>query len=355
MFASYGFQYSTGIPGSALLICMASSSPEKSCDYSNPNYIIYQENGGTSAASPMTAGIMALIVQKTGSSQGLANPVFYSLAAKENYSKCNSNTVQAGNSCIFYDTTSGSNAMTCYTGDTDCVTGTSGDQAGVLTGYSATTGYDLTTGLGTFNVANLVNAWPGGTTSETTTSALTISPTTLAVGAKATLTATVTAKSGTPTGTVNFQIAGSTFASATLSGGKATLTASSAGLDAGTYPVTASYAGVTGFDASNSPTVNVKLTKATSTTKLAASATSVNENAKVTLTATVTSTGNVVTGKVNFYYATELLGSANVSGGKAALTATAAVPAGSYAVDAVYEGSSSISASTSGKVTVTVK
>jgi subtilase family serine protease len=160
MFAAYGFQDSTGIPGSALLICQASDNSENSCDYSNPNQIIYQENGGTSAASPLTAGIMALVIQKTGATQGLANPVFYQLAAKENYSSCNSNTVAAGNSCVFNDTTSGSNAAVCFTGDTNCVTKTSGDQAGILSGYSATTGYDLTTGLGSFNVANLVNAWP---------------------------------------------------------------------------------------------------------------------------------------------------------------------------------------------------
>ena len=76
MFAAYGFQQSTGIPGSALLVCQASNEPDKSCDYSNSDYIMYQENGGTSAASPMTAGIMALVLQKTGKAQGLANPVF---------------------------------------------------------------------------------------------------------------------------------------------------------------------------------------------------------------------------------------------------------------------------------------
>ena len=159
MFAAYGFQSSTGIPGSALLIC-ESQNGTNGCDYSDPDYIIYQENGGTSAASPMTAGIMALVVQKTGRAQGLANPVFYSLAAKETYTSCNSNTVAAGNSCIFYDTTTGSNAAVCMSGDPNCVTSTSGDEVGILSGYSATTGYDLTTGLGSLNVANLVNAWP---------------------------------------------------------------------------------------------------------------------------------------------------------------------------------------------------
>jgi subtilase family serine protease len=179
MFASYGFQQSTGIPGSALLICQATNSPQTSCNYSNPNFIIYQENGGTSAASPLTAGIMALVLQKTGSEQGLPNPVLYQLAATENYANCNSNTVANGSSCIFYDVTQGTNAQVCVTGDPNCVTNTSGDQAGIVSGYPAKAKYDVATGLGTMNVANLVNAWP--TTS--TAPVITLTPATLAFAA----------------------------------------------------------------------------------------------------------------------------------------------------------------------------
>ncbi len=176
LFGSYGFGQldNTGIPGSTLLICQASAAHP--CNYATPGTIVYQENGGTSAASPMAAGIMALVVQKMGGAkQGLANPVFYSLAAKENYASCNSNTVAAGNTCIFYDTTTGTNAMNCKTGDTNCVTSVTGDAAGILSGHSATVGYDLTTGLGSINVANLVNAWPAVATAP----AVTLTPTSL--------------------------------------------------------------------------------------------------------------------------------------------------------------------------------
>jgi len=176
LFGSYGFGQTdnTGIPGSTLLICMSSASHP--CNYSTKGTIIYQENGGTSAASPMAAGIMALVVQKLGGAkQGLANPMLYSLAAKQNYAACNSNTVAAGNTCVFYDTTTGSNAMNCTKGDTNCVTSVNTDAYGILSGYNATTGYDLTTGLGSMNVTNLVNAWAAAVAGP----AVTLTPTTL--------------------------------------------------------------------------------------------------------------------------------------------------------------------------------
>ena len=39
--------------------------------------------GGTSFASPIMAGIQALVNQKTGAKQGNPNPAYYKLAAKE--------------------------------------------------------------------------------------------------------------------------------------------------------------------------------------------------------------------------------------------------------------------------------
>jgi hypothetical protein len=214
LFGSYGFGQgdNTGIPGSTLLICMSSATTP--CNYSTPGYIVYQENGGTSAASPMAAGIMALVVQKAGTKQGLANPVFYSLAAKENYAACNSNTVAAGNACIFYDTTTGTNAMNCTTGDTNCVTSVTGDATGILSGYNATTSYDLTTGLGSMNVANLVNAWP----TTAAAPAVTLAPTSLTF-ASTTVGVTTAAQLVTVT---NSGTAALTLTSETLTGTNAT-------------------------------------------------------------------------------------------------------------------------------------
>jgi hypothetical protein len=154
LFASFGIPY---VQSSSYLICYSSASHP--CNYTVNSYIEYQEDGGTSASAPAMAGVMALVLQKAGSAQGLANPVLYQLAATQNNAACNASTVANGNSCLFYDTTAGNNTTPCKTGTPNCVTTTSGDAYGVLSGYSAGVGYDLTTGLGSMNVTNLVNAW----------------------------------------------------------------------------------------------------------------------------------------------------------------------------------------------------
>jgi hypothetical protein len=133
--------------------------------------------GGTSVASPAMAGIMALVVQKQGSAQGLANPVFYKLAANQNTSACSSDTVATGNACTFFDTTTGNINVPCLPASLNCVTNVNTDLVGILSGYGTTAGYDLATGLGTVNVTNLVNNWGSIVGSPSTT--ITISPTTL--------------------------------------------------------------------------------------------------------------------------------------------------------------------------------
>ncbi len=178
LFASGGLP--DGLSGSAYLVCETINT--STCDYGDVNGVEMQEIGGTSASSPAFAGIMALVLQKTGEAQGLANVEFYKFFAGENLTNCKSASVPVTgtNSCIFYDVTLDTNAQVCVTGDPNCVTNTSGDQLGTLSGYVATTGYDRATGLGSVNVTNLVNAaWP---TKSGGSPAATLSATTLAFG-----------------------------------------------------------------------------------------------------------------------------------------------------------------------------
>ncbi|HWA88818.1 MAG TPA: S53 family peptidase [Rhizomicrobium sp.] len=132
--------------------------------------------GGTSFSSPIWAGFMALIVNKSGGAQGLPNPVLYSIANEEYGRKgskaCNSSSKKASKpntSCIFYDVTLGDNDVNCVaatSGPVDCyipsgttgVLSTSNDQ--YQPAFATKKGWDFATGIGTVNVANLVNAWP---------------------------------------------------------------------------------------------------------------------------------------------------------------------------------------------------
>ena len=87
--------------------------------------------GGTSAASPAWAGIMALANQANGRPLGFVNPAIYNI----------------GNSKAFHDITQGNNAV---------CSGLCGEN-----GYLAGRGYDMTTGWGTPNVSLLIDALTG--------------------------------------------------------------------------------------------------------------------------------------------------------------------------------------------------
>jgi len=126
--------------------------------------------GGTSFASPIMAGIQALVNQKIGASVGNPNPTLYSLAATEygssGSSSCNSsNGSGVGSSCVFYDVTQGDMDVNC-TGTHSCYrpSGTNGvlstSTSSYAKAYGTSTGWDFSTGIGTINAANLVNAWP---------------------------------------------------------------------------------------------------------------------------------------------------------------------------------------------------
>jgi uncharacterized protein (TIGR03437 family) len=96
-------------------------------------------SGGTSAATPVFAGIVLLMNQYLGvNGLGNINPNLYKLAS----------TVSG----VFHDATTGSNFVACVTGTKGCVGGT--------LGYSAGAGYDMVTGLGSVDAYNMMRAWP---------------------------------------------------------------------------------------------------------------------------------------------------------------------------------------------------
>jgi subtilase family serine protease len=91
--------------------------------------------GGTSAGSPQWAAITALADQKDGHPVGYINPELYTLAHGPLYSS------------LFHDTTSGNNTVSLTDSNNNTVN---------ITGFSAVKGWDPVTGLGTPNVAHLL-------------------------------------------------------------------------------------------------------------------------------------------------------------------------------------------------------
>jgi subtilase family serine protease len=85
---------------------------------------------GTSAASPAWAAIMAILDQAAGRPLGFVNPLIYVIGA-----------IPSLYNYAFHDITVGNNSIS--------------DGAYGIDGFVATKGYDLTTGLGTPNVAHL--------------------------------------------------------------------------------------------------------------------------------------------------------------------------------------------------------
>jgi hypothetical protein len=151
--------------------------------------------GGTSFATPIFAGMVALLNQKLNytEGQGLVNPILYTLAS-------NSATYAAA----FHDVTSGNN--NCTSGSAAC--------GSTTTGFSANAGYDEVTGLGSLDLNAVAGVWTAntGTTAALIPTTTTVSASNAApnVNTNVTFTITVASSSGTttPTGNVTLQIDG---------------------------------------------------------------------------------------------------------------------------------------------------
>ncbi len=301
------------VSSSAYLMCVSQLG---ACTYSTTAEPTLQEVGGTSVSTPAMAGVMALINQKAGSSQGNPNTQLYTLAAAQTWSNCSAESVANSSTCLFNDIDTQTNAMPCDYGATEgdpstaginspnCTPATSGDKVGILPGYTAAAGFDLATGLGSLNVANVVNGWSGSTsTTGTGTATVTVTPsaTTLTTSTALTVAVTVAASTSggaTPTGTVTLSGGGYTSSAQTLTAGAYSFSVPANSFTAGSDTLTVSYSGDSNY-ATATGTATVTVTSSTSsggTFTLAATApTAVSAGSSGSSTITV-STANNYTG-----------------------------------------------------------
>jgi hypothetical protein len=163
-------------------------------------------------------------------------------------------------------------------------------------------------------------------------------------GQKVTWTATVTPTGKTtPTGKVNFNWGSQSIGNAILnSSGVATLTRSN--LSADTYPLFAVYVGDANDGPSTSAVLNQVVTETTTSAALTSSPNPSTQGQAVTFTATITSRTVTAAGPVTFTAGKIVLGTAQLSGGKAKFT-TSTLDVGSTRVTVTYDGDSNIAKS----------
>lgn len=276
-------------------------------------------------------------------------------------------TAQAGQSVTFTATVSSS---------------TSGSITGTVTFIDGSTALGTATvgsnGQATFSTSSLAvgspsitavysgnTSYAGSTSSAlsetinqaTSTTSLATSVASITAGQSVTFTATIVSSTGIAvSGTVTFKDGSTTLGTGTVgSNGQATFSTSS--LAVGSHTITAVYGGNNNVSGSTSSALTQTVTQpatATSTTSLATSAATIAHGQLLMFAATVTtSTGVTATGTVTFKNGSTVLGTATLVNGIATFT-TSSLSVGSHTITAVYGGSSTVTGSTSGKLTETV-
>jgi hypothetical protein len=383
------WQAATGIPG--LNFTMRALPDVSLSAAGHDGYIVCLNNScpnsffifaGTSASSPSFAGIMAIIDQKTGHRQGLANYVLYSLAKAENFNNCNSSSrtnPATPSGCVFNDVTTGNNSVPG------------------LTGFNAGTGYDLGTGLGSVNVASLVNAFAAQVTGfQGTTVSLAANPAanpiTTQHGSSLNFNVGVTRAGGTatPSGTISLVASGGTLtgqvgvAATTISGTGATANGTFTGISnlpgGATYNLIASYPGDNNFNGNTSAALVLTVTAENSSTSLSSfvgftntgnpiPGTAINYGGFLDLRAVVASAANASppdsfpSGTVTINDNGTPLGSIKLNSGAQgelincqtpAPSSTVCLTVGSHPITVAYGGDAGFNGSGSSTVTITV-
>jgi trimeric autotransporter adhesin len=327
--------------------------------------------GGTSAAAPAFAGMLALVAEANGSASdnyrlGQADFILYQLA-KSDYST------------VFHDVVTGNNSVPCESSSPDC------GPNNFLLGYNAGSNYDLASGLGSVDVSALAKNW-GNVKLGSTSTSLTLNGSTAAYSGVhgASVTFSVGVNPASATGLAGIIDTADENAGGPLNNGQIAIPLTSGagslpynGLPGGQYTVSARYGGDSGDAASTSNAISVNIAPEASTTTLTVNAYNpltgaavpatdipygslVFADAQITGTAEGSKTQGVATGTVTFQNGSTTLGTATVSSGNEASwpplskNGFVALAPGSYSLTASYSGDASYnrSASTAAPLTV---
>lgn len=346
-----------------LVYCQSDQAP---CDYATGSDAIAMAAGGTSFVAPMFGGIMGLINQAWSTTnvpvrQGQADYTLYALATAEYGTAASQNTSTSAPSaytcegsnvnaistyssvfpsCTFYEinrtsvegsttclggTTTGcltnNNAQPCETSSPNCYTGTNGDTYGILSSstsasepaYSHSFGFNDATGLGSFNITNLVANWnsvsPQFASTTTVTSSAT-NPITTTTNLTATVTATGRGGLAPPMGTVNFYpgsaCTGTSLGTANLAPASGCTTScnatatlsnvSAASIGGGTTSIAACFSGDGANDGPSTGTVAVTVQAATLAVAAQSPTVTVTAGSAAAVTINLTATNGTVPG-----------------------------------------------------------
>jgi hypothetical protein len=244
-------------------------------------------------------------------------------------------------------------SVTFYSGTQTLGTATlSGNRATLTTSFATAGTYSISAKYnGDGNNAGSTSSTLSQVIIAATTTTLVSSLNPSLVGQAVTFTATVSSTAGTPPNgeTVTFYNGSAVLGTAPLSGGIASLTTSS--LPVGTFTITATYPGDTNFAASTSPGLRQVVNSTTKSATSTALASSLNPSIygqRVTWTATVTTSGSVTpTGKVNFKWGGNSIGTATLNASGVATLSKSNLNVYTYPLTAVYSGDANNTGSTS--------
>jgi hypothetical protein len=365
------FLAGNGIYGAVWLVC-GDGSGGPDCETSGGQFTAsstFTGAGGTSAAAPALAGILALIEQATGSRLGQANYVLYQLA-KSNYAT------------VFHDITTGDNSVVCAAGSPNC------GSNGFMNGFDATTGYDEASGLGSLDATALLNNWNKvAFASSATTFNIDGSTAPINVTHGASLTFNVGVTPATVTGFVGIIDNANEVSGGPQNNGQIAIPLASGlgsisynGLPGGTYTVYARYGGDSADAASSStPAIDVTIAPENSTTALSLNTYSAADGSPLTGRLTnvpygsyifadaqiygtaegESATQGLATGTVSFTdngtaLGTAAIGSSNFASYPTQDSSFYVFPLGPHSVTAAYPGDASYKSSASTPVAFTV-